>query len=468
MSAAPYRTLFIGTLVQESALSLGGRDEPAVVDAPLCLDGLGRPTLRGAGLAGALVATLRRLVGDPVPEFISGSTKGLTPSRWKTFHSHLPTGTKTEFRQHVSINAKTGAAEGKDMLFTVETFPADTAWQFMLEVDTSGDGKKGGEAERFAFAALREWQVGRCWLGREVARGMGWMRLDNLSAYRLDTGHLEQWPHSAYADDYPAYIQNRFRAIRLEGEALKQRWQHPAGPGTNATWHLEIAGSFSVGEHQDGYGLNTLSLGGHDADTLFANLAEPAFLAHFFAPDGQKCAARTEDFKPDSAIALTYPWGDPQPYLPGSSLRGVLRHALERYYRAQDKMIPDKIPDEVKRAFGNTEASGALLVRDAYLQGDWRAAWLQHHAEDEFAGGVYASSKFDRMALLEGCFGFRLHVEARSKGDLDELCRLVIKPLLALAAAGRIPLGGNIWRGQGWGNWKFEEVYCHQAGEVQS
>lgn len=81
-----YRTLYLGTLVQESFLSAGGTDDPdTTVDSPFCRDGHERPTLRGSGLAGALVATLRRICdakGMAVPTMISGSDKGRQPSVW--------------------------------------------------------------------------------------------------------------------------------------------------------------------------------------------------------------------------------------------------------------------------------------------------------------------------------------------------------------------------------------------------
>lgn len=86
----PYRTLFTGRLVQESFLSLGGTDDPlTTVDSPFCRDGRGRPTLRGSGLAGALVATLRRALNDPdgkkgkIPAYVSGSDQGRQPSVWR-------------------------------------------------------------------------------------------------------------------------------------------------------------------------------------------------------------------------------------------------------------------------------------------------------------------------------------------------------------------------------------------------
>ena len=55
--------LILGELVQDTAMNVGGNaGSGRLVDMPFCRDGRGRLTLRGDGLAGALVATARRLV----------------------------------------------------------------------------------------------------------------------------------------------------------------------------------------------------------------------------------------------------------------------------------------------------------------------------------------------------------------------------------------------------------------------
>jgi hypothetical protein len=110
-----YRTLFVGTLVQESALSVGGNQRHGGFDDVLCRDGRNRPTLRGEGLAGALLRTARTLYqesdladitadkaggtdrngslwafgnahphADPIPDAGTASVFGKTPARRRT------------------------------------------------------------------------------------------------------------------------------------------------------------------------------------------------------------------------------------------------------------------------------------------------------------------------------------------------------------------------------------------------
>lgn len=453
----PYRTLFVGQLVQESSLSVGGRDLPSIVDSPWCRDGLNRLTLRGTGIAGALIATLRKLDGR-VPDTISGlhhlgddppGAKHLR-SRWRVFNSHPKQSPETEFRQHVAIDAQTGAATD-DHLFSVETLPKGSRWPLLIEVDTSLED--GVEAERLAARALREWEAGRCWLGRDVARGLGWMRLDGLRVFRLYArDHQHLWPNATESDDYWQYI-DREIAAHCPPTSPTELTAIDADEDPASGWqYYELVGHCRVGERPDGFGLDSLSLGGHAADTLLATWDAQ----HFLAPEGRSAQEHLKAFDPDSALAFTAAdSGARVPYLPGSSIRGVLRHAIARLFRAQGK---DKDLRRVEAVFGTPRRSGALLVSDGFLTGAWKAAWLQHHAADEFAGGVYGPAKYDRMALISGEFRFRLTLEAPDAETLRQYREGVIKPLLELARSGRIALGGSVWRGHGWVQWEFSEI----------
>lgn len=436
----PYRTLFVGTLVQESFLSVGGRDDPtASVDSPFCLDGLDRPTLRGSALAGALVATLRRMRRDepePVPKTISGSTNGRQPSVWRCFNGHPLASPKSVVRQHVAIDPRTGAA-ATGMLFDVETLPPGTRWTFLLEVDTSRDP----EAADLARQVLGHWAAGRCLLGREVARGLGWLRLEDCRDYALTTEHLEQWPCARAASDYPRHIADTFPALAKPVTAASESL-----PG----W-CEIGGSLSAGDyrpdwHGDGktaWGLDSLSIGGHASEELMATWS-----ARFLAPDGMVDPGAS--FDPDFSVVTFERMGERLPYLPGSSLRGPLRHALARRLRAQGKVDENTL---VHALFGTTEQSAKLLIRDAFPDpdADLRLAWFQHHAEDEFAGSTYESAKFDRVAAMSGRFRWKMVLEDASADE-----RAAIKTLFDLAKDSQIGIGGGQWRGHGWLHWEID------------
>lgn len=421
----PYRTLFVGTLIQESFLSIGGTDDPtASMDSPLCRDGSDRQTLRGTSLAGALIATLRRI--QPVPASISGSK----PSVWRCFNSHpLQSNPLPTVRQHVAIDAQTGGAK-TGMLFDVETLPPQTRWSFLLEVDTSCDS----QAADLARQVLGHWVAGRCLLGREVARGLGWMRLIECQEYQLTNEHIAQWPQARATDHYPQYIAAQFAELAQSV---------PLADATLPGWY-EISGTLTAGDYQPTwhdvndtgscYGLDSLSIGGHASEELLVSWND-----HFLAPDGMDNPAAS--FDPDFTV-VTH---DHLPYIPGSSLRGALRHALARLVKA----------NVVDALFGHVDESAKLLICDAFPDDDLavQLAWFQHHAEDEFAGGTCESAKFDRVAVMQGQFRWKMVVEDANAEELEAL-----KVLFTLANHSQIGLGGGQWRGHGWLHWHFNHV----------
>ncbi len=459
-----YITLFSGYLVQDSALSVGGNnDADGTVDDPLCRDGQGRFTLRGTTLAGALLATARKLYQHLPAEISAASAeqddnnrKKIPPrSVWQFFTSHPETVSESsESRQGVGILQATGAA-AEGALFDIETLPRGTRWRFYLAVDMSQVSENMGldsNPASIAAAALLEWQQGRCWIGRAVARGLGWLHLEDLTAYCLDTSHLDLWPDSSLS------LPEALEEVAKKVEAIPaERFVDKFGSFSfRNPWHyVEINGRLQVGERDNGYGIDALAVGGHAASEALTE-----WNSHYLTNKGQQLEKQKEEFAPDSSIVLTRSSnGELQPFIPGSALRGPLRHTLSRFLRAKGKEIQDpnqknsEPTDMVAKLFGNLKKSAALLISDAYLvNDDWQAVWLQHHAEDEFSAGVYESSKFDRVALVNAEFAWRFVIEVQDEKDAEEYLQLLM-PIFEYGEQGFLPVGGGQWRGLGWVKW---------------
>ena len=123
------------------------------------------------------------------------------------------------------------------------------------------------EGESLAAAALLEWTRGRCWIGRDVARGLGWMRLVGLQAFRLDAADARVWPNSGKEpwqtlDDLP-----QAKRVRKEQFAtvfvslpISDRWRY-----------IELDCSLSLGQRKGGYGLDAMAVGGHSAVEDWSN-----------------------------------------------------------------------------------------------------------------------------------------------------------------------------------------------------
>ena len=480
-----YRTLVTGTLRQLSPLSVGGdAAEPGGVDQTAFRDGSGRLAIPGSGLAGALVETLSRLFPDEADQQsdwfrrISGKhTSGaddLLESAWRVRSSRLADGNNAvECRQGVGIRQATGASASESgALFDFEIVPAGSCWMFFLEIDT---WRGGAEVEAAAFLALGEWSQQRCWLGGGAARGLGWMELvaDSIDVLRLPMvpDVVAEWPDNSRtpldAWDHLAALDGVDRiggADRIQQEARAVFAELP----DTGCWYVVIDASLEPGAGE--YGWDAVSISGHASGPV-ANLQE-----RLIAPAGETAKSYRDRFKPDHMVASTRRVStDGVPVLPGSSLRGPLRHAVSKFWRGRGEEIVDpnqggrsrvsENPDRVARLFGLDSRSGRLLVRDALpAEGTSpRLAWLQQHAEDEFTGGVFGSAKFDRVAVMSGRFETRLVIEARSMEELQPLCE-TLAPGLSLASAGFVPLGGGKWRGLGWVDWKWSRLQVIQAG----
>ena len=191
-----YRTVVLGTLVQDTALTVGGGQGQGEPESACLRDGLGRLTLPATGLAGALVETAARVCPDLLPTIEEARAHGDRPpwtravtgklqsaperrpgepelrflqSVWSFENAHPADArggapaARTEWRQGAGIRQATGAtAVEKGALYDAEAVPEGTRWSFRFEVDTARPA--GDLAEALALCALEEWVRGRACL----------------------------------------------------------------------------------------------------------------------------------------------------------------------------------------------------------------------------------------------------------------------------------------------------------------
>ncbi|MCR4412725.1 MAG: RAMP superfamily CRISPR-associated protein [Thermoguttaceae bacterium] len=205
--------------------------------------------------------------------------------------------------------------------------------------------------------------------------------------------------------------------------------------------------------------------------------------------------------QPDAPFVSTKPAGQVefQPFLPGSSIRGALRHATSRLMRARKCEVADPnfsgdaeaqrlrdhlkgkqesgeplsdhvtraLADPVTQVFGLEELCARGLVSDAALASKdyaFTLARAEHHAEDEFTAGVYGSGKFDSDLLLQGPMQFRIVAEAPTLEELRSMAE-TLAPALELARLGHLPIGGGKWRGAGWVPWQIGPMELARIGD---
>jgi len=436
-------TLFTATLVQDSALSCSGLDRESSADQPFAIvDGVS--TLVGRGLKGAAVAMAKRFF-DPLPRAVSDDIKygALRRSAWEfTDATPFDKAAQPRLRAGVGIRQKTGA-RAHGVLYDREVMPAGTKWELNIRVDRSyaWNDDEFREAEGIlGYVLAQHWAKGRCWLGGDVARGLGWCHLENLKAYRLDDESYERWVQSGRKE--------------LPGPLSEVPIVQPTRSWCLRT--LDVV-EVSFGEYKPDavevpWGLDMLAIGPHDTDRTLQPTGDGAWAKPAWAADGQTPDALTTD----RAILMD---GD-RPLLPGSSVRGPLRHAFSRAERAAGRDVQDPhlvqgnvgTDDPVGKAFGTVSQSSRILIRDARAEAGWAATRLHMHAEDEFSAGSYGSAKRDAVRLLRGAFQFRIVIEGPTPEEVNPLVAIIDRQV-ALGALGHLPIGGHKTRGAGWGRW---------------
>lgn len=524
-----FRTVFVGELVQLTGLSTGGRDDDLYADAIMARDGLGRPILRGTGLAGALLATLADFELK-IPDSISrgGATgprdEGSAESLWLMHHAHLMTeNADTVVRPNVAIHPWTGAAVDS-LYFSTEVLPRGTRWRLMIETDDWREGDKEIEqkgqssASQLLALALQQWTRGHCWLGRAPARGLGWARLENLQVFRLNSQAAGSWPNAENTGaENIAWLNQEAEKTESAVDFLIERGEPRAEKNGQCdidallpegeikkTRHWQLyKGSIAIGEREDGYGLDSLSTLARDFPV------DSDVVKTWFSQDSSFQGAESSVIKPDCVPAWTQnPAGDYEFMVPGSGIRGALRSALSAHMRRAGKNVwapngdfgdePESPADDpLLNLFGSIKHESNLLVSDAWQVDTPEVYLLEQHAEDEFTQGVYASSKFNRPCLISGKFVFYLALRQKSESDESALAkdnegnnepasqlpalsgdalkqaRAALELANSLGSQRMLPIGGGIWRGHGWVEMKItkvDEIACDEeikAGHVE-
>ncbi len=386
-------------------------------------------------------------------------------SVWRVANSHPIGKPDTEWRQGAGIRQATGASAGeKRALYDFEFVPVGIRWEFFLEIDTF---RGNADAEALAVLALQEWVVGRCWLGRSAARGTGWIRLlqdELLRVLRPDRRpeHVACWPNNT--KELSEQLQELTSAgvqpcpwdeALKEARDLAEQRRAEGEPWEGGQWpYLSLPRVLEVGRRENGYGSDPLEIGGHPALGLTSDQATPVRPLSIAAGgevgdahgDARNVWPGAEYRAPDKPFVTTRPASiaNERPYIPGGGLRGPLRHTASRLARARREEIRDPnwkddplaanlrkqrqsglaassedirgLVDSVTALFGAEELGGRILVRDAGLaRSEFRLVRAEHHAEDEFTGGVYGGSKFDANALVEGRLAFEMIIEAPSQ-----------------------------------------------------
>ncbi|KUI97417.1 RAMP superfamily CRISPR-associated protein [Vibrio sp. MEBiC08052] len=466
-----YRTIYRGTLKQISDMSIGGTEAISPVDMPLAKDGQGRYVIKGTTLAGALVYTLNKL-NVRFPKEVAfddeyhrhhDEPRELGPSAWKVSNSYLSSdhqNVKTQLRQYVKIDAASGAAED-GALFSMEVISRGVDWDFLMEVNTriepsrliSQQDETVPTPDELAQLALRHWLREGVFLGRRSVAGNGWFELSAVEKLTLTTEHIDCWPNNELT---PQASFDRLKKMKSVQVCQLE-------PAENAhSNRIEIEFTLTAGPYRDDdgkeWGLDGFLIAGHAAEQPL-DIDNSYLKKHIGFPEHYSYNVHHDE--PDRFFVQDQ---NGQPFIPGSTLRGILHHEISRILISEDATLAQskELQPKIEQLFGSTDVSSRLFVGDATLDkteaaktADWQGLILHNHAENEFTAGVYGSNKFVRMSIVNGTFRGKIILEAANSQTLQEQHDLLLQAI-EKGKKRQLPVGGKQWVDSGWLEWDIE------------
>ncbi len=517
MEPTAYKTLFFGELKQLTDLSIGGTDLISDVDMPMALDGKQRPVLKGTSLAGALLYTLRKLGHKIPPElaidtefegeyFKQNKTKNTLNKRpvleslWSINNAYLQSNSEPDYqlRQYVKIDPASGAAENGS-LFDMQVVCAPNTWFLWIEVDTYAYERLNHRfkdqfplsPEDLIAIALLNWQKEGVMLGRRSVAGTGWFTLNTLNTLRLNTRAFELWPNNLLQKRIATENAKPLKELEdqdgvtliesaiLEQEITARLKDFDASDLASASfqgvlpthkpflhtplraeYHITLTAGPRKDEQGNEWGLDGFMIGGHEAMDLDATMNfsksindKNKWQEQFHWPNDYPCDVNSDTSTdlPDNFFVYDI---NKDPFIPGSSLRGILHHQIRRH--TSHEADQDTI---LSALFGSTDQSSRLFIKDATLKekGNWKGLIFHNHAEDDFTAGPYESSKFVRCSIVDGCFHGEIVLEA---DDLETFKQQKqwLESALELGTHNQLAIGSKQWVDSGWLKWEYTTV----------
>ena len=354
------RFVLKGTLEAVTPIHIGGGSEPGLDSVPF-RDGVGRLTLPGAGLTGAIrERAIARGWEKPEVEKIFGDTDGHGASRLVVHDLLIEGDPVAEVRQGVGIDRITGAA-AEHIKFDRSILPVGT--RLKLEISLSGTSELAHQMRN-----IKEWlESGEFRVGAGRSRGLGKVKLIEAALTKIDLTKVAQL------------------LGREDAEAIVHTasTEPAAGPDLRVTicW-TPLTPVFSKAADQ-GTGVDTFPL------------------------------TTTRGSGPEQTLHLL---------MPGTSIRGALRARAEHIVRTvrgtglTTKGEPTEWPtfmdqiavDVVTDLFGSTKTRGAVSIDDVLshkiAEGDkvdakWRAAM---DAKKDATRLVNVRTAIKRLCKVEG------------------------------------------------------------------
>lgn len=422
----PYRIEIQGTLLPKTAFHVGsGQNFHTSSDSPLLRetnDPAGELYLPGSSLRGVLRSHLDRekerlgCTAAHIDRFFgeAGDEKG-SYGRFQVSNA-CSNETAAELRDHVRIRERWGAA-ASGAKFDLETGFSEKGFGF--EAVYEGEGPEDDEMRLF-HEALRYMRSDGFRTGGKSAWGLGRMQLkEDFEIRQFDRGTDE---------GLLAYLQWRLKGTKPPSQLPAEKLGEPvSAPGAWNTITLKLELQF------EGPVLVKSAIPA-SGDVDDSDVGDPSTY-------WRRALANA-----DATFVTTVDPAMKRFYLPGSSLRGVLRHEAIWIAGANGATV------DLELLFGTANESegggsaGRLEIEDGTLVEDARTVALDHVAIDRIVQGAADGKKFDAAPLESPKFSVRLVMRFEETN-----ARLVrwLRALLFQMETGRLWAGSGSARGYG-------------------
>ena len=339
----------------------------------------------------------------------------------------LLTQEKPLVRQRVRLNAR-GAAEHRGK-FDVTLVPAGTRYSFLLSRYSNGEDEE--------FEALLNM------LGEPDFR-LGHGTRSGGGAFDIVAIRRKRWDLTQEKDWHAFRERPRTRAAFIEEDKQPDTPKHSEhrGAAIRITLNLQAEAGWRVGGGEEV--LSRINAPNDDSERM---------------PDLLPQSEQRIQWVKDKAEILS---GQEGVVLPGSAVKGALRHRLAFHYRRLTGEFADDIEplppaeacDAVRQILGyakeddesNPGQRGRLLIDDTYIE-DPKPYTQMHNRIDRFTGGVIDGALFEEELLWQT----RLNLEMTllDGSNIDTVIRQALQHALDDLACGRLPLGAAGSRGHG-------------------
>jgi CRISPR/Cas system CMR subunit Cmr4 (Cas7 group RAMP superfamily) len=420
------------TLELLSPMHIGSGLSHPTTDSPVVRDAFGDYRIPGSSLAGALRASTEHAAwGTAGKENIASLIEvsdgflvdfdGRTALRKRLENEPVEFRALPELQDHVRISHETGAAEegGK---FDAEIIPQGTRFRCELSLsERRGTRDASLTMARQAFwQAIRLLQSGDLALGGDISSGLGLLRIVDRS--------LTVGVHDLSTIEGMTAARNRSWNIDESAGTYDPTRELDQAAGSMPASPAGISGKMRLRFRADG----PLLVGGSQRPSAKAGADKNQGADLVF---GESVVA---DYTAKALVA--------KPWVPGSSLRGAIRHRTWHVLEALGHVDAERrIGDLFGSIDGDKGRASKVRIHGCFLNDEPRTA-VQHVAIDRLTGGSLRGALFCEAPIWKD--GLTIDIAISLHGLNDEEAVALAHALIDMSQ-GELPIGGGTRRGNG-------------------